>query len=111
MLFIILKAYLQIKMQHDPILYFMLYIIRLQLDKISKSHQQVFHELRQAGIIVNLHYIPVHTQPYYQQLGFKLGDFPNAEQYYQEAISIPLYSHLSRQDQNYVINTLQQVLT
>ena len=87
-----------------------LYIIRLQLDNISKTHQQVFHELRKAGILVNLHYIPVHIQPYYQQLGFKLGDFPNAEQYYKEAISIPLYSHLSQQDQDLVITTLQNIL-
>jgi dTDP-4-amino-4,6-dideoxygalactose transaminase len=52
----------------------------------------------------------VHTQPYYQQLGFQLGDFPNAEQYYQEAISIPLYSHLSQQDQDTVISTLESIL-
>lgn len=87
-----------------------LYIIRLQLEKITKTHQQVFHELRQAGILVNLHYIPVPTQPYYQQLGFKLADFPNAAQYYQEAISLPLYAHLPQQDQEFIINTLEKIL-
>ncbi|MFN5862976.1 MAG: DegT/DnrJ/EryC1/StrS family aminotransferase, partial [Pseudanabaena sp.] len=61
------------------------------LDKISKSHRQVFEELRQEGIGVNLHYIPVHTQPHYQSLGFQWGDYPEAEKYYQSAISIPLY--------------------
>ena len=55
-----------------------LYIIQLKLDKLNKSHQQVFSELREAGIGVNLHYIPVHLQPYYQELGFKAGDFPHA---------------------------------
>jgi dTDP-4-amino-4,6-dideoxygalactose transaminase len=86
------------------------YIIRLQLEKIQKSQQQVFQELREAQIGVNLHYIPVHTQPYYQQLGFKWRDFPEAEQYYREAISIPLYSALTEADQNRVIQTLRQIL-
>lgn len=87
-----------------------LYIIRLQLEKIQKSHQQIFQELRDAQIGVNLHYIPVHTQPYYQQLGFQWGDFPNAEQYYREAISIPLYYGLTEADHDRVIQTLRQIL-
>ncbi|MFP4694180.1 MAG: UDP-4-amino-4,6-dideoxy-N-acetyl-beta-L-altrosamine transaminase [Halothece sp.] len=87
-----------------------LYVIRLQLDQIQKSHQQVFQELRDAQIGVNLHYIPVHTQPYYQQLGFQWGDFPEAEQYYREAISIPLYYGLSEEDQNRVVKTLLEIL-
>jgi len=87
-----------------------LYIICLQLEKIQKSHQQVFEELRDAQISVNLHYIPVHTQPYYQQLGFQWGDFPNAEQYYREAISIPLYYGLTEADHDRVIQTLRQIL-
>jgi len=87
-----------------------LYVIRLHLDKISKTHRQVFEELRQANIGVNLHYIPVHTQPYYQNIGFKWGDFPEAENYYQNAISIPLYYGLTLQDQERVINSLSKVL-
>ncbi|MBK4730648.1 UDP-4-amino-4,6-dideoxy-N-acetyl-beta-L-altrosamine transaminase [Oxynema sp. CENA135] len=87
-----------------------LYVIRLQLDKIAKTHRQVFEELRQAGIGVNLHYIPVHTQPYYEKLGFKLGDFPQAEQYYQEAISLPLYYDLTEADQKAVILALNAVI-
>ena len=87
-----------------------LYIIRVKLDKISKTHRQVFEELRQAGIGVNLHYIPVHTQPYYQNLGFKWGNFPQAEQYYQEAISLPMYYDLSDENQQVVIMTLEYVL-
>lgn len=87
-----------------------LYVIRLQLDKITKSHRQVFEELRKAGIGVNLHYIPVHTQPYYQQMGFKQGDFLEAEKYYQEAISLPMFSTLSEEQQDTVIRVLEKVL-
>ena len=87
-----------------------LYVIRLQLDQIKKTHQQVFNELREAQIGVNLHYIPVHTQPYYQQFGFKWGDFPEAEQYYREAISIPLYYGLTEADQDRVIQKLREIL-
>ena len=87
-----------------------LYVIRLKLDKINKSHRQVFKELRQAGIGVNLHYIPVHIQPYYQQLGFKPGDFINSEKYYQEAISIPLYYGLSLEEQDQVVTELEGIL-
>lgn len=89
---------------------FHLYIIRLKLDRISKSHRQVFEELRARNILVNLHYIPVHTQPYYAELGFQSGDFPESERYYGEAISIPLYSSLSGDDQDRVIAALREVL-
>jgi len=88
-----------------------LYVIRLNLNKISKTHRQVFDELRQAAIGVNLHYIPVHTQPYYQNIGFTWGDFPEAESYYKNAISIPLYYGLSEQEQDRVIGSLQEILT
>lgn len=87
-----------------------LYVIRLQLDKIAKTHPQVFEELRQAGIGVNLHYIPVHTQPYYEKLGFKFGDFPQAEQYYQEAISLPLYYDLTEENQERVGSAVRDIL-
>jgi UDP-4-amino-4,6-dideoxy-N-acetyl-beta-L-altrosamine transaminase len=88
-----------------------LYVIRLHLDKISQTHRQVFEELRQANIGVNLHYIPVHTQPYYQNLGFKWGDFPRAEGYYKSAISIPLYYGLSDREQDLVIDGLKGALS
>lgn len=88
-----------------------LYVIRLQLDKIDKTHRQVFESLRAQGVGVNLHYIPVHTQPYYQQFGFKAGDYPNAEQYYQEAISLPMYSGLSDHQLLSISSTLTQVLS
>jgi dTDP-4-amino-4,6-dideoxygalactose transaminase len=87
-----------------------LYVVRLKLSELTKTHREVFEALRQAGIGVNLHYIPVHTQPYYQQLGFRWGDFPQAEQYYREAISIPLYYGLSDGDRDRVIQTFSDVL-
>jgi dTDP-4-amino-4,6-dideoxygalactose transaminase len=90
---------------------FHLYVIRLNLDKISKSQVQVFEELRERSIGVNLHYIPVHTQPYFQKMGFKQGDFPNAEAYYKEAISLPIYQGLSFEQQDEVIGALHKVLS
>lgn len=87
-----------------------LYIVRLRLDKISKTRRQVFDELRIAGIGVNLHYIPVHTQPHYQKMGFAIGQFPEAERYYGEAISLPLFQSLSEADQNRVVNQLTEIL-
>jgi UDP-4-amino-4,6-dideoxy-N-acetyl-beta-L-altrosamine transaminase len=87
-----------------------LYVIRLQLDKIDKNHRQVFEGLREQGIGVNLHYIPVHTQPYYQRMGFKYGDFPEAEHYYSEAISLPMYQALTDEQQDEVVRVLDLVL-
>ncbi len=87
-----------------------LYVIRLKLEQISKSHRRVFEELRAAGIGVNLHYIPVHLQPYYQKLGFKPGDFPEAEKYYREAISLPLFFKLTGEEQEYVVEAMRKVL-
>lgn len=89
---------------------FHLYVIRLNKENIQKSHLEVFNYLRDSDIGVNLHYIPVHTQPYYQKLGFKPGDFPEAEKYYSEAISLPLYATLSTEEQNTVIHTLKSAL-
>ncbi|MNZ49074.1 UDP-4-amino-4,6-dideoxy-N-acetyl-beta-L-altrosamine transaminase [compost metagenome] len=88
-----------------------LYVIRLQLDKICKTHRQVFESLRERGIGVNLHYIPVHTQPYYQSLGFQVGDFPQSEAYYAEAISLPMFQTMSEEQQDRVISVLQEVLS
>ncbi|MDR1349179.1 MAG: UDP-4-amino-4,6-dideoxy-N-acetyl-beta-L-altrosamine transaminase [Zoogloeaceae bacterium] len=84
-----------------------LYVIRLQDKRAAASRQQLFSVLRQQGIGVNVHYIPVHTQPYYQNMGFKAGDFPNAERYYQGAISLPLYASLSNTQQERVIRALR----
>jgi len=87
-----------------------LYVIRLQLERIGKTHRQVFDSLREQGVGVNLHYIPVHTQPYYQQMGFKAVDFPEAERYYAEAISLPMFQTMSEAQQDQVIAALSGTL-
>lgn len=87
-----------------------LYVIRLQLDNIQRSHLQVFEALRAKDIMVNLHYIPVHTQPYYQQMGFKQGDYVEAERYYREAISIPMHPTLRQDELDYVVSSLREAM-
>lgn len=87
-----------------------LYVIRLQLDKISKTHKEVFEALREQGVGVNLHYIPVHTQPYYQNMGFKVGDFPESECYYQEAISLPMFHSMTEDQQDYIVDMLTRII-
>lgn len=89
---------------------FHLYVIRLQLDKVQKTQREIFSALRHKNIGVNLHYIPVHLQPYYQNMGFAEGDFPEAENYYKEAISIPLYPNMSGEQQEFVTSTLYDIL-
>lgn len=87
-----------------------LYVIRLRLEKIKKTHLQVFEALRAAEIIVNLHYIPVHTQPYFREMGFTPGQFPEAERYYAEAISIPMYPTMTEMQQDEVVDCLRKAL-
>ncbi|MEO3879213.1 UDP-4-amino-4,6-dideoxy-N-acetyl-beta-L-altrosamine transaminase [Rheinheimera fenheensis] len=84
-----------------------LFIVRL--DDKSKR-QAVFNGLRDAGIGVNVHYIPIHTQPYYQQLGFDWGDLPVAEDFYERIISLPMYPELTGEQQQYVADTLAELL-
>lgn len=87
-----------------------LYVVRLQLDKIKRTHKEIFQLLRDSGLGVNLHYIPIHLQPYYSKMGFSNGDFPEAERYYGEAISIPMFHGMTVDEQTKVINVLKQVL-
>lgn len=88
-----------------------LYVIRLEIDNINKTHLEVFQGLRDAGILVNVHYIPVHLQPYYRAMGFVQGQFPHAEQYYCEAISLPMYPTLTYTQQDTVVSTLRALLS
>jgi dTDP-4-amino-4,6-dideoxygalactose transaminase len=88
-----------------------LYVIRLKLGQVGNTHLQVFDALRAQGIAVNLHYIPVHTQPYYQQMGFKVGDFPEAERYYAEAISLPMFQTLTETQQKNVVAAVQMAIS
>mgnify|MGYP001576295368 CR=1 FL=1 len=87
-----------------------LYVIRVPAAK-GRSRDQVMAGLRQAGINANVHYIPVHTQPYYRKLGFRHGDFPQAEAYYAEAISLPMYYGLSDDDQDTIAERLRALLS
>ncbi len=87
-----------------------LYPIQLDQDKIKKSRQQVFNELRANGIGVNVHYIPVHLQPYYQGLGFRADTFPEAENYYKDVITIPLFQSLTKMMQDEVVGKLKRAL-
>ncbi len=87
-----------------------LYVIRLKTDLITKSHREVFEALRAADIGVNVHYIPVYRQPYYENLGFKPGHCPEAEHYYSEAISLPMYPALTEAQQDQVIAALQKAM-
>jgi len=84
-----------------------LYIIRLDNEDLRLS---VFEALRAADIGVNVHYIPIHTQPYYQQLGFQWGDFPQAEIFYSKIISLPMYADLTETQQHYVAERLKEAL-
>jgi dTDP-4-amino-4,6-dideoxygalactose transaminase len=90
---------------------FHLYIIRLKLEQIGKTHRDVFETLRAAGIGVNLHYIPVYLQPYYQRLGFKSGYCPEAERYYAEIISLPMFPALTAAEQDQVVSALRRAVS
>jgi UDP-4-amino-4,6-dideoxy-N-acetyl-beta-L-altrosamine transaminase len=87
-----------------------LYPIKLQLEQVSLTQAQVFNRLREQQLGVNIHYIPVHTQPYYQALGFTHGDYPHAEQYYKQAISLPLFHGMTEKEQDRVVDILSRIL-
>lgn len=89
---------------------FHLYVIKLKLNQLNKTRAQIFNELRVAGVGVNVHYIPVHLQPYYRKLGFRVGDFPEAEKYYKVAITLSLYPDLTRAQFDFIIDALKRVL-
>ena len=87
-----------------------LYVVRVDTAASGRTRGQVFAALRERGIGVNVHYIPVHTQPYYQRLGFRPGDFAQAERYYEEAISLPMYATLTDAQQDEVVAALTDAL-
>ncbi len=88
---------------------FHLYVVRLK-DASPQRHREVWEELRRRGIAVNLHYTPVHLQPYYRALGFGPGQFPEAEAYGDDAITLPLFPILTEEEQDQVVSTLKAVL-
>ncbi len=87
-----------------------LYVIRLDLEKISLTHKEVFDCLRNNGVGVNLHYIPVHTQPYYEKMGFSENDFPESVRYYNTAISLPMFHTMTYEQQDKVVQILTEVI-
>lgn len=87
-----------------------LYAVEVTHEAVDIDRQTVFKAMRAAGIGVNVHYIPIHTQPHYIGLGFKPGDFPAAENYYRRALSLPLFPALTEEQQDYVVATLSKAL-
>lgn len=88
-----------------------IYIVRVDFSHLKKTKKQIFEEMKAQGFILNLHYIPVHTQPYYQSLGYRPENFPNAMIYYAEALTLPLYYDLTDEQQTEVTAALKKVLT
>ena len=86
------------------------HLYTIQIDTAKFDRDIVFNHLRKLGIGVNVHYIPVHTQPYYQNLGFNWGDFPNAEHYFHQTISLPIYPDLTHEQQLQVVDAVKASL-
>lgn len=87
-----------------------LYVIQLELEKLNMSRREVFEALRDRGVGVNVHYIPVYYFPYYKNLGYEKGICPNAERIYERIITLPLYPGLSDEDVEYVVKNVKEVL-
>ena len=87
-----------------------LFVIRIKPDKISRKHQEVFNYLRDRNIGVNLHYIPIYKQPFYNSMGYKELDFPESESYYSEAITLPMFPGLKNEEIKYIVSTLEKAL-
>lgn len=97
--------------QHrDTLSSYHLYVIRLKLDEIRRTHRQIYDAMHAANIGVNLHYIPVHLQPYYESLGFSRGCYPEAERYFSDAVTLPIYPALTDTQQDFIIETLASAL-
>jgi len=108
---LLLDSLPMIKPYQDEDCYSALHLYPIQIDasKTTKKRKEIFNKLRENGIGVNVHYIPVHTQPYYQQLGFKSGDFPNAESYYSNTISLPIFYSMTNKQQDEVVLMLKEI--
>lgn len=87
-----------------------LYIIQLNLERLKVGRREIFDALQAEGVGVNVHYIPVYSFPYYQKLGYKMGDCPNAEKLYERIISIPLFYSMTNEDQDKVIEAVKKVV-
>ena len=96
------------KVRNEDLSAWHLFIIHLKLDQLELTRLEIYNSLREKGIGVNVHYIPVHLQPFYRNLGFKQGDYPNSESYYDGALTIPMYTKLKKKDIEFVIQALQE---
>ena len=97
--------------QPDAYSAYHLYLIRIKLNQSGITQRQVYDAMQAAGINVNLHYIPIYRQPWYEAMGFKAGYCPEAEKYYQQVLSIPMYPTLTNAEQGKVISVLHESLT
>jgi len=103
------QEWLQLPWQHpDNYSAFHLYIIRVKKSNKRISHLQLFEKLRSAGILVNLHYIPVYKHPYFEKIGFDKSEFPQSTLYYSEAISIPIFASLTESEQQFVADVINK---
>ena len=87
-----------------------IYVVRVDFSQLRISKQEIFDRMKANGIVLNLHYIPVHMQPYYQKFCFADGDFPSSESYYREALTLPLYYDLTDDSQGRIVESLRDVL-
>jgi dTDP-4-amino-4,6-dideoxygalactose transaminase len=106
-----LKLPVTIPWQHpDTYSSYHLYVIRIQREACGRTQRQVYDALTAAGIQANLHYIPVHRQPYYEALGFVEGHCPEAELYHRESISIPMFPTLREEDRRHIVTSLNKAI-
>jgi len=88
-----------------------LYVLQMDFEKIGKTRKELFEYMRENNILLQVHYIPVHLQPYYKEkFGYKLGDFPVAENYYRKAITLPLYPKMTKKEIDFVISNFKRIL-
>lgn len=88
-----------------------IYVIQLRMEKLKAGRREIFDTLRAENIGVNVHYLPVHLHPYYQrEFGYKKGDYPKAERYYERAITLPIFPKMSNEDVEYIIKVVKKVI-
>ena len=97
--------------RQDTLSAFHLYVVRLREGATALDRKAFYDELHRRGIAVQIHYIPVHTQPFYHSLGFREGDFPNAEAFYSSCLSLPMYADLTEHQQDIVVSAVHEILS
>ena len=101
---------INIQSQHEEVVSSRhLYVIRLDTHKVKKDRKRIFSELRAANIGVNVHYMPIYRQPFYKKNGYDIQKFKESEKYYSEAISIPIYPALKKDQQMYIVETINKL--